>query len=134
MTSRVSRPKWPIWPEPAGPLPYQKTNFNFGRFFRLTVAIPVAQLLTSGSTEGFFYGGNVYLVADQLASSTRTGANAVTESYAYDDSGRRLRKTSAGVTTHYAYDGDDIHAERAGTLAGMPTAVYADGGKAKIQQ
>jgi RHS repeat-associated protein len=64
---------------------------------------------------------------DHLLTATRTGANAVAESYAYDDSGRRLRKTCAGVTTHYAYDGDDIHAEWAGTLAGMPSAVYAHG-------
>jgi len=64
---------------------------------------------------------------DHLLTATRTGTNAVAESYAYDDSGRRLKKTSAGVTTHYGYDGDDIHAEWAGTPAGMPSAVYAHG-------
>ncbi|TXT25035.1 MAG: RHS repeat-associated core domain-containing protein [Rhodocyclaceae bacterium] len=64
---------------------------------------------------------------DHLLTATRTGANAVAESYAYDDSGRRLKKTSAGVTTHYGYDGDDIHAEWSGTLAGVPSAVYAHG-------
>lgn len=64
---------------------------------------------------------------DHLLTATRTGANAVAESYAYDDSGRRLRKTSAGVTTHYGYDGDDIHAEWATNLTGMPSAVYAHG-------
>ena len=64
---------------------------------------------------------------DHLLTATRTGANAVAESYAYDDSGRRLKKTSSGVTTHYGYDGDDIHAEWAGTLAGMPAAVYVHG-------
>ena len=64
---------------------------------------------------------------DHLLTATRTGANAVAESYAYDNSGRRLKKTSAGVTTHYGYDGDDIHAEWTGTLAGMPAAVYAHG-------
>jgi RHS repeat-associated protein len=64
---------------------------------------------------------------DHLLMATRTGANAVAESYVYDDSGRRLRKTSAGATTHYGYDGDDIHAEWATTLAGMPSAVYAHG-------
>lgn len=64
---------------------------------------------------------------DHLLTATRTGTNAVAESYAYDDSGKRLKKTSAGVTTHYGYDGDDIHAEWTGTLAGMPSAVYAHG-------
>ncbi|ATE60020.1 RHS repeat-associated core domain-containing protein [Thauera sinica] len=64
---------------------------------------------------------------DHLLTATRIGANAVTESYAYDDSGRRIRKTSGGATTYYLYDGDDIHAEWSGTLAGMPGAVYAHG-------
>lgn len=64
---------------------------------------------------------------DHLLTATRTGANAVAESYAYDDSGRRLKKTSAGATTHYGYDGDDIHAEWSASLAGMPTAVYLHG-------
>jgi len=64
---------------------------------------------------------------DHLLTATRTGTNAVAESYAYDDSGRRLKKTSAGTATHYGYDGDDIHAEWSGTLSGMPAAVYAHG-------
>lgn len=62
-----------------------------------------------------------------LLTATRTGTNAVAESYAYDDSGRRLKKTSAGTTTQYLYDGDDIHTEWATAMTGMPTEVYAHG-------
>ncbi len=64
---------------------------------------------------------------DHLLAATRTGANAVAESYAYDDSGRRIRKTSAGTTTQYLYDGEDIHAEWNTAIAGMPSAEYVHG-------
>lgn len=65
---------------------------------------------------------------EHLLSATRTGAGAITESYAYDDSGRRLRKTSGANIAHYLYDGDDIHAEWAtASITGNPTAVYAHG-------
>ena len=68
---------------------------------------------------------------DHLQSATRTGANAIVESYAYDDAGRRLSKASGATTTHYLYDGDDIYAEWSGgsssNLTGVPTAVYIHG-------
>lgn len=64
---------------------------------------------------------------DHLLTATRTGANAVAETYAYDDSGRRIRKTSGSVTTQYLYDGEDIHAEWATTISGMPSAEYVGG-------
>jgi RHS repeat-associated protein len=65
---------------------------------------------------------------DHLLTATRTGTGAVTESYAYDDSGRRITKVGAGGTAHYLYNGDDIHAEWSGsTISGMPAAVYAHG-------
>lgn len=64
---------------------------------------------------------------DHLKTATRTGAGAITESYAYDDTGRRLSKTSGASTTHYLYDGDDIYAEWATSLSGMPGAVYVHG-------
>lgn len=65
---------------------------------------------------------------EHLNTATRTGVGAVTESYAYDDSGRRIRKTSGATTTSYLYDGDDIHAEWTGSsISGMPSAVYAHG-------
>jgi len=69
----------------------------------------------------------VWNALDHLNTATRTGTGAVTESYAYDDSGRRITKVGAGGTAHYLYDGEDIHAEWTGTLAGMPSAVYAHG-------
>lgn len=64
---------------------------------------------------------------DRINTVTRTGTGAVTESYTYDDSGRRIKKTSAGTSTHYLYDGDAIHAEWAGSMAGAPSAAYTHG-------
>lgn len=49
----------------------------------------------------------VWNALDHLNTATRTGTNAITESYVYDDQGRRIAKTSAGATTSYLYDGDD---------------------------
>jgi RHS repeat-associated protein len=70
----------------------------------------------------------VWNALDHLNSATRTGANAITESYQYDDQGRRISKTSGVTTTNYLYDGDDIHAEWTGSqIAGMPQAVYVHG-------
>ncbi|MDP2792462.1 MAG: DUF6531 domain-containing protein, partial [Sulfurisoma sp.] len=69
----------------------------------------------------------VWNALDHLNTATRTGTGAVTESYAYDDSGRRISKTSGATTTSYLYDGDAIHAEWATAMAGMPAAVYAHG-------
>jgi RHS repeat-associated protein len=60
-----------------------------------------------------------------LATAASTGTGAVSQSYLYDDQGRRIRKTSGASTTHYLYDGADIHAEYA-TWA-TPQAVYAHG-------
>ena len=64
---------------------------------------------------------------DRINTVTRTGTGAVTESYTYDDAGRRIKKTSAGTSTHYLYDGDAIHAEWAGSMAGAPSAAYTHG-------
>ncbi|MFN0316690.1 MAG: RHS repeat-associated core domain-containing protein, partial [Burkholderiales bacterium] len=64
---------------------------------------------------------------EHLLSAARAGTGAVNESYVYDDSGRRLAKTSGASTTHYLYDGDDIYAEWSGTLSGAPAAKYVHG-------
>lgn len=64
---------------------------------------------------------------DHLNTATRTGTGAVTESYAYDDSGRRIQKTSGATTTSYLYDGDEIHAEWNGAISGNPAAAYVHG-------
>lgn len=69
----------------------------------------------------------VWNALDHLNTATRTGVNAVAESYAYDDSGRRISKTSGVITTSYLYDGDAIHAEWAGSISGNPTAAYVHG-------
>ncbi|MDP2810074.1 MAG: RHS repeat-associated core domain-containing protein [Rhodocyclaceae bacterium] len=65
---------------------------------------------------------------DQLVTLARAGTTALNEAYAYDDAGRRLAKTSAGITTAYLYDGDAILGEWSGAVSGSPAAVYAQGG------
>jgi hypothetical protein len=67
--------------------------------------------------------------------SLRDCTGTVTESYAYDDQGRRIVKVGAGGTAHYLYNGDDIHAEcglrpwrrdrRAAAAAHRPAATQA---------
>ena len=69
----------------------------------------------------------VWNALDHLNTATRTGANAVAESYQYDDSGRRISKTSGATTTSYLYDGDAIHAEWSGAVSGNPAAAYVHG-------
>ena len=69
----------------------------------------------------------VWNALDHLVTATRTGSGAIAESYVYDDSGRRISKTSGGTTTSYLYDGDAIHAEWAGSINGMPQAAYVHG-------
>ena len=66
---------------------------------------------------------------DQLTTLARAGTAALGEAYAYDDSGRRVRRTSAGTSTHYLYDGDNQAAEWSGpSLTGAPSAAYAYAG------
>ena len=70
---------------------------------------------------------------EQLAALARAGTAALNEAYAYDDSGRRVKKTSAGTSTHYLYDGTDTQANQAAewsgpSLSGAPSAAYAYAG------
>ena len=65
---------------------------------------------------------------DQLISLAKAGTATLNEAYAYDAAGRRLAKTSAGITTAYLYDGEAILGEWNGAVAGAPSAVYAQGG------
>ncbi len=66
---------------------------------------------------------------DQLTALARAGTAALNEAYAYDDSGRRVRRTSAGTATHYLYDADNQAAEWTGpNLVGAPSAAYAYAG------
>ncbi len=69
----------------------------------------------------------VWNALEHLNTATRTGTGAVTESYAYDDSGRRITKVGAGGTAHYLYNGEDIHAEWSGAISGNPAAAYVHG-------
>lgn len=65
---------------------------------------------------------------EQLKSVNRTGVGAITESYAYDHEGRRISKTSAGVTTQMAYNGDDMYAQWSGTaINGNPSTYFVHG-------
>jgi RHS repeat-associated protein len=90
-----------------------------------TVTNPAGDCTASGT--GSTTLALVWNALDHLATATRTGANAIAESYVYDDQGRRIQKTSGATTTSYLYDGEDIHAEWAGSISGMPAAVYVQG-------
>lgn len=52
-----------------------------------------------------------YNADNRIAQASGNGAS---ESYGYDDQGRRIRKTSNGTTTFYLYNGPDIVAEYEG--------------------
>ncbi len=52
--------------------------------------------------------------------------NGNTESFAYDPLGRRVSATSAGKTTSYVYDGENVHLEYEGS-GSAPAAVYTFG-------
>ncbi|MDP2834456.1 MAG: RHS repeat-associated core domain-containing protein [Pseudomonadota bacterium] len=60
-----------------------------------------------------------------LATASTTGAGALSQSYLYDEQGRRIQKTSGTTTTNYLYDGEDIQAEY--TTWANPQAVYVHG-------
>lgn len=90
-----------------------------------TVTNPAGDCTASGT--GSTTLALVWNALDHLNTATRTGANAIAESYAYDDSGRRISKTSGATTTSYLYDGDAIHAEWTGSISGNPAAAYVHG-------
>jgi hypothetical protein len=65
---------------------------------------------------------------DELVALAKAGTGALSEAYAYDEAGRRIKKTSGSSTNHYLYNGEDILAEWSGaSLSGAPAAVYAHG-------
>ena len=50
----------------------------------------------------------------------KAGTSALSEAYAYDEAGRRIKKTSGSSANHYVYNGEDILAEWSGaSLTGM---------------
>jgi RHS repeat-associated protein len=59
-----------------------------------------------------------------MIQAAKTGQS--TQTYAYDDSGRRIQKSIGGTATNFLYGGPDIVAEYASTW-GTPTAQYTHG-------
>ena len=68
------------------------------------------------------------LTYDPLNRLTQATIGGQTQSYVYDDQGRRIQKTVAGVATNMLYNGADIVAEY-GPTWGLPLAQYTQGPK-----
>lgn len=68
--------------------------------------------------------GYTWDALDQLTEVTLAFS---TVDYTYDDSGRRIQKSTGGVTTQWTYDGQDIYAEYPATWT-TPNAVYTSAG------
>jgi YD repeat-containing protein len=68
-----------------------------------------------------------YNALDQLLSANRTGTNPANETYAYDDQGGRISKTSGGLQTNNLYNGDAIHSQWVSSPSNTPTAVMVHG-------
>lgn len=65
-----------------------------------------------------------YDALDQLTQVTKTGLP--TESYKYDDQGRRIQKTVGTTVSNYLYNGPDVYAEY-GTSWATASATYVHG-------
>ena len=77
---------------------------------------------TTTTCSGSTYSTFAWDPDDRLIQANMPGA---TETYQYDHLGRRISKTSNGVTTYYRYNGDDIDAEYSATWS--ETARYVHG-------
>jgi RHS repeat-associated protein len=66
-----------------------------------------------------------YNALNQLSDVTRTGLSA--QSYAYDEQGRRIRKSSGAASANYLYSGDDIVSVYASSMAVPPAGVLTHG-------
>lgn len=88
----------------------------------LTGAVATFQYDANGSLTSKQTGaGSLSLTWDpegRLASAATTGSGAVSQTYLYDDQGRRIKKTDGATATHYLYDGEDIHAQWLGCWGG----------------
>ena len=60
-------------------------------------------------------------------------AGQPSQSYVYDDQGRRIQKTVGTATTNYLYSGSDLIAEY-GAAWGLPTAQYLPGPDAPVER
>ena len=68
------------------------------------------------------------LTYDPLNRLIQATIGGQTQSYVYDDQGRRIQKTVAGIPTNMLYNGPDIVAEY-GPTWGLPLAQYTQGPK-----
>ncbi|RTL29129.1 MAG: type IV secretion protein Rhs [Burkholderiales bacterium] len=78
----------------------------------------------NGNITGDGFRAYTWDAMDQLTEVTLA---FTTVDYTYDDSGRRIQKSTGGVTTKWTYDGQDIYAEYPATWT-TPNAVYTSGG------
>ncbi len=82
------------------------------------------QTETVGATlTNYTYG---YDALNRLTATSQTGQPS--QSYSYDDQGRRISKTVGTTTTNFLYNDADILAEY-GTTWGLPTAQYTHGAR-----
>lgn len=70
-----------------------------------------------------------YNPLNKLATTTITGQPTGTfnESYVYDDSGRRIRRTTGTAATSWFYNGEDIYTEYTGSDFNKASALYVQG-------
>jgi len=82
------------------------------------VTIPDASTCTGSIVSSLSYN-----VLDQLVQVDKTGQ--ASQTYAYDDQGRRIKKSVGGNVTQYLYNGMDIHGEY--TTWSQASALYTHG-------
>jgi RHS repeat-associated protein len=121
----------------AGPLSGQLTGAavhdGSGRMIKLCEGASISVSNGAAANDCTASGANAstlsmaYNALDQLLSASRTGTNPANETYAYDDQGRRISKTSGGVQTNNLYNGDAIHSQWVSSPSNTPTAVMVHG-------
>jgi YD repeat-containing protein len=62
---------------------------------------------------------------DALNQLSQVSTSSITTRYAYDDTGRRIAKTSAGSTTQWLYDGQDIYVSVPTLYRWVPASAHA---------
>jgi RHS repeat-associated protein len=113
----------------AGPLAGAAAHDASGRMIKLCEGASI----TTAANDCTASGANAstlsmaYNALDQLLSANRTGTNPANETYAYDDQGRRISKTSGGVQTNNLYNGDAIHSQWVTSPSNTPIAVMVHG-------
>ncbi len=90
----------------------------------LTQKCEGAATSTGTSCSGTTTSNLSYDALNRMVQATKTGQ--ASQSYAYDDSGRRIQKTIGSTQTNFLYGGPDIVAEYTAAW-GTPTAQYTHG-------